>query len=57
MFEHVIMNKVGDRPVFRLQGDGGPGKRDCEQMRFDMSTRQLEAGALGTLFSSAAADR
>lgn len=51
------MNKVEDRPVFRLDGDGGPGERDCKQMRFYMSTGQLEAGALGTLFSSAAADR
>lgn len=52
------MNKVEDRPIFRLEGDGVPGERDCKQMRFYMSTGQLESDKiLGILFSSAAAAR
>lgn len=51
--EHVIMDKVKDKPIFRLEGDGCPAESDSKQMRFDMSRGDLQAGALGTLFSSA----
>lgn len=51
------MNKIEDRPVFRLEVDGVRGERDCKQMRFYISTGQLESDILGILFSSAAADR
>lgn len=57
ILEHVITDNVKEKPIFRLEGDGGPGESDCRQMRFDVNTGELQAGTLGTLFSSAAADR
>lgn len=34
--KHVIRNKVKDKPIFKLEGDGGVGDSNCKQMRFDM---------------------
>lgn len=56
MLKHVIMDRVNDKSAFRLEGDGGPGESDFRQMTFDMSTGEVQAGALGSLFSIAADD-